>query len=121
MKIKLKVKRVKENRQEEGRQQIKLCKLNDEKVRKEYQAVIAELYEGVRGTDIEMAWKELKDGIVGAAMMVCGSTRGRKGEAKHTRWWNEEVKSAVRKKEVLYRRLLNTGTEEARQHTRRQS
>ena len=48
MKIKLKVKRVKENRQEEGRQQIKLCKLKDEKVRREYQAVIAELYEGAR-------------------------------------------------------------------------
>ena len=72
MKIKLKVKRVKENRQREGsgRQQIKLCKMKDEKVRREYQAVIAELYEGARGTDIEMAWKELKDGIVGAAMIV---------------------------------------------------
>ena len=57
MKIKLKVKRVKENRQEEGsgRQQMKLCKLKDEKVKREYQAVIAELYEGARGTDIEMA------------------------------------------------------------------
>ena len=98
MKIKLKVRRMKENRQEEGRQQIKLCKLKDEKVRKEYQAVIAELYEGARGTDIERAWKELKNGIVGAAMMVCGSTRGRKGEAKRTRWWNEEVKRAVRRK-----------------------
>ena len=82
MKIKLKVKRVKENRQEEGRQQIKLCKLRDEKVRREYQAVIAEVYEGARGTDIERAWKELKDGIVGAVMIVCGSARGRKGEAK---------------------------------------
>ena len=115
MKINLKVKRVKENRQEEGRQQIKLCKLRDEKVRREYQAVIAEVYEGARGTDIERAWKELKDGIVGAVMIVCGSARGRKGEAKRTRWWNEEAKHAVRKKKVLYRRLLNTGTEEARQ------
>ena len=33
--------------------------------------------------------------------MVCGFTRGRKGEAKRTRWWNEEVKRAVRKKKVL--------------------
>ena len=48
-------------------------------------------------------------------MMVCGSTRGRKGEAKRMRWWNEEVKRAVGRKKVLYRRLLNTGTEEARQ------
>ena len=44
--------------------------------------MIAEMYEEARGTDIEVAWKELKDGIVGAAMMVCGCTRRRKGEAK---------------------------------------
>ena len=31
------------------------------------------------------------------------------------RWWNEEVKCAVRRKKVLYRRLLDTGTEEAKQ------
>ena len=115
MKIKLKAKRVKKNRQEEGRQQIKLNKLKEEKIRREYQAVIAEMYEEARGTDIEVAWKELKDGIVGAAMMVCGCTRRRKGEAKRTRWWNEEVKRVVRKKKVLYRRLLDTGNEEARQ------
>ena len=70
MKIKLNIKRVKENRHEEGRQWNKICKLKDDTVRREYQAVIAELYEGARGTDIEMAWKELKDGIVGAAMIV---------------------------------------------------
>ena len=49
-----------------------------------------------------------------AAMKVCGTTR-RRGEAKRTRWWNEEVKCAVRKKKMMYRRLLDTGTEEAKQ------
>ena len=49
-----------------------------------------------------------------AAMKVCGTTR-RRGEAKRTKWWNEEVKCAVRKKKMMYRRLLDTGTEEAKQ------
>ena len=31
------------------------------------------------------------------------------------RWWNEEVKCAVKKNEVLYRRLLDTGIKEAKQ------
>lgn len=33
--------------------------------------------------------------------------RRRKGEAKRMRWWNEGVKCAVRKKKVLYRKLLD--------------
>ena len=62
-----------------------------------------------------MAWKELKEGIVGAETKVCGTMRWRSGQVKRTRWWNEEVKSAVQKKKVLYKRLLDTGNVEARQ------
>jgi len=60
--------------------------------------VIAELFEEARprglssGMDVESTWKELKEGIIGAAMKVCGSTRKRRGEAKRMRWWNEEVR-----------------------------
>ena len=121
MKIKLNVRNVKKSTQERVRQQIKVGKLKDDKVRRKYQAAIAELFEEARargrtlGTDVELVWKELKGGIVGAAMKVCGTTRKRRGETKRTRLWNEKVKCAVRKKKVLYRRLLDTGTEEAKQ------
>ena len=30
------------------------------------------------------------------------SMRWRSGQVKRTRWWNEEVKSAVQKKKVLF-------------------
>ena len=40
----------------------------------------------------------MKEGKVGAVMRVCGTTRRRKGEVKRTRWWNEDVKGAVREK-----------------------
>ena len=121
MKIKLKARRVKNSSQVRGRQKIKIRNLKDDRVRREYQAVIAELYEEARaggcasGKDVELAWKELKEGIVGAATKVCGTMRGRSGQVKRTRWWNEEVKSAVQKKKVLYKRLLDTGNVEARQ------
>ena len=119
MKIKLEVK-VKKSRQEGVKQQINMHNVKDEKVRREYQAAITELFkeacarECTLGKDVELAWKELKEGIVGAGMKVCGTTR-RRGEAKRTRWWNEEVKYAVRKKKMMYRRLLDTETEEAKQ------
>ena len=38
----------------------------------------------------------------------------REGCGKQTRWWNDDVKSAVRRKKVMYRRLLDLGTEEAK-------
>ena len=88
MKIKLKVRNVKKSRQEWVKQQIKVGKLKDDKVRREYQAAIAELLEEARargrtsGTDVELAWKKLKEGIVGAVMKVCGTARKRKGETK---------------------------------------
>ena len=108
MKIKLKARRVKNSSQVRGRQKIKIRNLKDDRVRREYQAVIAELYEEARaggcasGKDVELAWKELKEGIVGATTKVCGSMRWRSGQVKRTRWWNEEVKSAVQKKKVLF-------------------
>ena len=34
---------------------------------------------------------------------------------KRTNWWNEEVRCAVRNKKVMYKRLLDTGTVEAKQ------
>ena len=61
-----------------------------------------------------MAWKEMREGIVGAVRKACGVVKGRKGYGKQTRWWNDEVKSAVRWKKVMYRRLLDLGTEEAK-------
>ena len=102
MEIKLKVKRMKRRRQEGDTRQIRIDNLKNDEVRRKYQEMIAELYKeaeargGVSETDVERAWKELKECIVGAVMRVCGTTRRRKGEVKRTRWWNEEVKGAVR-------------------------
>ena len=45
---------------------------------------------------------------------VFGVIKGRKECGKQTRWWNDDVKSAVRRKKVMNRRLLDLGTEEAK-------
>ena len=66
------------------------------------------------GEDVEKAWKELKEGIVEAASRVCGVVKRTKCRKKRSRWWNEEVREAVKKKKLMYRRLLDTGTEESR-------
>ena len=49
------------------------------------------------GEDVERAWKELKGGIVEAACV--GLLNGQRVYGKkRLRWWNEEVKEAVKKK-----------------------
>ena len=55
-------------------------------MRREYQA---KSY--TSGENVEKAWNELKEGIVGAANRVCGIMKMRKGE-KRLRWWNQEVR-----------------------------
>ena len=82
--------------------------------------IMSEMYEAYEGKrywtkgDVEMAWKKKGEGVVGAMTKVCGVVKEEKECGKQTRWWNDEVKSAVRRKEVMYRRLLNLGREEAK-------
>ena len=38
---------------------------------------------------------------------VCGVAKRRNRVEKRTRWWNEEVQSAVKRKKMLYKRLLD--------------
>ena len=65
------------------------------------------------GKDIEVAWEELKEGILRSAVEVCGESRARR-ERRRTAWWSKEVQEAVRAKKLAYRKLLNQGSEEAR-------
>ena len=47
----------------------------------------------------------------------CGRKSGRqsrkRGQRRATSWWNEEVKTAVRRKKELYNRALNEKSEKA--------
>ena len=102
-------------------QQIRSDRLNDNGVKWKFQALVRAKSEEARakghmaGEDVERAWKELKEGIVEAESRVCGVVKWTKSrKSKRPRWWNEDVKEAVKKTKLTYRRLLDTGTEEAR-------
>ena len=51
---------------------------------------------------------------MGASSGVCGVVKRRHSGGKRSRWWNEEVKLAVRRKKLLYKRYLDKDTEEAK-------
>ena len=61
------------------------------------------------GKDIEVAWEELKEGILRSAVEVCGESRVRR-ERRRTAWWSKGVQEVVRAKKLAYRKLLNQGS-----------
>ena len=65
------------------------------------------------GNDVENAWSESKEDLVGTSSSVCGVVKRRHSGEKTSRWWNEEVKLAVRRKKLWYKRFLDAGTDEA--------
>ena len=95
---------------------IRVKKLRNREARWRFQARLRTRYNMVRqtvGKDIEVAWEELKEGILRSAVEVCGESRARR-ERHRTAWWSKEVQEAVRAKKLAYRKLLNQGSEEAR-------
>ena len=50
-----------------------------------------------------------------SATRACGIEKRRNGGMKRTKWWNDEVRCAVRWKKMMYKQMLDVGTEEARQ------
>ena len=109
MKIKLMMERRVRGRDRRVKQQIKINRLKDANFRRKYQVMIGETYDVVKEEkywtdgDVEKTWEVMREGIVGAARKVCGVVKGRKGGENRTRWWNDEVESAVRRKKVMYR------------------
>ena len=89
------------------REQIRIRRLKEDRVRREYQEAISEWFKDARvqrymsENDAAKAWSELKEDLVGASSSVCGVVKRRHSGEKRPRWWNEEVKLAVRWKKLL--------------------
>ena len=41
-----------------------------------------------------------------SAARACGIDKRRNGVRKRTRWWNDEVQFAIRRKKILYKEML---------------
>ena len=116
MVIKLKVKVEKPIRSRAAGGSVRVKKLRNKEVRRQFQARLMSRYNVARqmvGKDIEVAWAELKKGMLRSAVEVCGESRVRR-EIRRTAWWSKEVQEAFRAKKLAYRKLLDQGSEEAK-------
>ena len=65
--------------------------------------------------NVERAWRDFREGVMSAAVKVCGVKRC-SNQKKQTRWWNEEVKVAIRKKTLMYTRWMQLRSLEAKEN-----
>ena len=60
----------------------------------------------IQGQTVEIAWEELKEGILRLAVEVCGMSRKR-SRIQRTVWWSTDLQDAVRAKKIAYESLLD--------------
>ena len=63
---------------------------------------------------VEDVWLEFKEGMIGAAVEILG-VKWSKGCRKRTRWWNDDVREAVKQKKMAYLRWLQQKTGKAKE------
>ena len=119
MKIQLRLVERKEATRNVRKERIKVEKLKSVEIRRAYQIGMAkrcgEVNHAIQGGSVEEVWKVVKECMLGAATGACGIAKRRNVVKKRTRWWNDEVQSAVRRKKLLYKKMLDVGTDEARE------
>ena len=92
---------------------IKLWKLKDEELRREYEAKLQEkVNQGIEQAD------QLEKNIREAAEEVCGLTTGRRGRERETWWWCDEVQQKIKEKKIAYKAWQHTKTEADKEHYR---
>ena len=65
--------------------------------------------------NVARAWRDFREGVMSAAVEVGGVKRCC-NQKKWARWWNEEVKMAIRKKKLMYTRWMQISSLEAKEN-----
>lgn len=95
---------------------IKIHKLQDPKIRQDYEEQIKkgiqEVTNNLQEMSIEEKWEKFKEIIYKAGRKACGiSIAG--GSKKRTSWWNEEIKNIIKTKKNRWRAYLQQRDEES--------
>ena len=71
-----------------------------------------------RSKHVEKAGEEFKCSVLEVTHKVCGIRRRKPGQ-KWTKWWNKEVESAIRRKKMSHKMLLQHYTPERKEEYRK--
>ena len=68
----------------------------------------------VNSGEVEKVWREFKESMMSTVIEVCG-TKQCGDRQKRTGWWNEEVRTTVKRKKRVYKRWLQLKTTGAKE------
>ena len=114
MKVDLRWTRGKKEVRNEGNR-LRLRKLRNWEVRMRFQTELKKLFEEASNRlidDAEEVWKVFKEAILAVTERVVGRQKAGR-QRKTTSWWSNDVKEAVKRKKLLYRKALNDKTDES--------
>ncbi len=114
MKVDLRWSRRKKEKRRIGNR-LSLRKLMNWEVRVRFQTELGKCFEKSSvwvGEDVEEKWKEFKWAIRAVTERVVGRQRSGR-HRKATGWWSNDVKEAVKRKKILYKKALNDKSEES--------
>ncbi|KAI5644595.1 reverse transcriptase (RNA-dependent DNA polymerase) domain-containing protein [Phthorimaea operculella] len=90
-------------------ERVKVEKLQDKEIKKEYIERLKEKFSGINEmTDIEEGWKGFREGVVDVAIEVCGISKRTKGKTQRSAWMTKEVQEVVQKKKKAWLDWLAT-------------
>ena len=110
---KLRIGRIPQTREWKERK-IKVWKLKEETVMREFAERIRESLPKGEIKSVEEEWGQFKETMVKVAERVCGRNGGRWKE-KESKWWNSKVKEAVKKKKEAWKRWRQSQKERDKQ------
>uniref|UniRef100_A0A6P7F4M9 Uncharacterized protein LOC114324777 n=1 Tax=Diabrotica virgifera virgifera TaxID=50390 RepID=A0A6P7F4M9_DIAVI len=103
-------------------QRVKVNKLKLEQVREHYKEEtnrrLRQLENQKETWTLEERWNAFKVVIKSTATEICGIRKHNKLH-KRTRWWNNEVKTAVKKKKIAWKKYIETELEEDKEEYKR--
>jgi hypothetical protein len=99
---KLRIKSQKQNiQQKSGNERLKVWKLQELEVRKEFTKMVGEMFPKDGIQDVEEEWGKFKIALVSTAEKLCGRATGKR-KKKETRWWNDKVREVVKKRNYMW-------------------
>ena len=98
------------------RERIKVERLKEQEIDRQYREKVSEARpkEHQETEDIEKEWENMKEKNIQIAKEVIETKRVSGGKKKKTLWWTEEVREAVKKKSVAFRKWMKRRNPESR-------
>ena len=85
-------------KQWKGSKKLKVWKLKDENIQREFAREVAVGSASFNGT-----WEEAESIMLQACEKTCGRTKGKRGLERETWWWSEDVERSIEEKKLAYK------------------